>query len=892
MLRRLFRLRPRSRAQADAQMREEIDAHVALGVDEMVRRAVTRDEAERRMRARFGDFDRQLPILVASARRRDGRSSRKEVIGNVIRDAKFGLRQLRRSPGLALGVTLSLGFGIGASATVFSWMEGLVLRPLPAVEAVDRLITIRPEIRNGFGISLPELDEWRAQAKSVTAMTAVSLSLFAVRGEAGAEPATSQPVYGMFVSANYFELLGVRRGIGRYFLAEEDEPGRAPVAVISDALWRQRFAASADIIGRRIVVNGQPTTVVGVAPENFGGNLAAARFDLWVTLSARPLFIRSEADRWRNRDFRWLDVIGRLAPEVGVDEANTEFAAIGRRQAMEHVDNRGRGVRAVPLDVGSAKQLQPLLVALVIVTGLVILLICSNVANLLLARASARHRELAVRLSIGATRGRLIRQLMVESSMLAVLGAGVGAGAAVYGHRLLVHLMPSSSVTIGAQSGIDLRFLGFVVAVTAGCVLAFGLVPALVGSRVDLADTLKNGTRDSGSHRSRTRTALVVAQFAFALTALVCAALFLRRDQYVRAMDLGFGRSDQVLLVQTEISGAGYHDLASWQRTIDLATERVAALPGVRSATVGTFVPLGFVGYTRRPATVRGHRPESGVADRVLVNGVGSGYFDLMQVPIVAGRPITDTDLSGRVRVAVVNEAFAARYLSGRSIIGATFTLGNDEVTIVGVAKNGKYDYRGMDDPPAPFVYYAWKQSPSGFVTLHVRANGDPLALSASVRDAVLAVDRNLTLLAPVTLKEYSGVPFFPSRSALIVLTILGSAALVLASMGLFSVISYGVAIRTREVGIRVALGATRQQITAMFVGASLGLVLRGLIAGVIAAALFSIALRSRLERLPDAGLVEFALPALALAMAALAAGLIPAFRAASIDPARTLRED
>jgi predicted permease len=890
MRRRIFRLPFGNRARIDAEMREEIDAHITLAADRLVREGMTPADAERIAHERLGALERATPVLVASAQRRTTRTERRESISGVLRDLAFGARQLRRSPGLTAGVALCLAFGIGASATVFSWMEGLVLRPLPAVSEIDRLVSVRPDLSNSFGISLPEFDEWRAQARSVSGLAAVGLSLFAFQAPEATE--APHPTYGMFVSSNYFEVLGVRRGRGRYFVEPDDRVGAPIVAVVSDALWRQRLGATTNVVGRDIKVNGVSARVVGIAPENFGGSVAGARFDIWLTTSARDRVMPSEASDWRKRDYRWLDVIGRLGPGTTVERAHAEFEAIGKAQAAMFVENRGRGVRAIPFDFGTVKQLQPLFTALVVVTGLVILLICSNVANLLLARAAARHRELAVRLSLGASRARLVRQLLTESALLALIGASLGAALAIYGHSLLVHLMPSSSVTIGAQSGIDSRFLMFVIGVTGGCVLAFGLVPALAGSRVDLAASLKLGTRGSSANRSAARTTLLVAQFALALSALMCAALFLRRDQYVRAMDLGFSDGEHVLLMQTEMANAGYGDVEAWKHTIEQTTDRVAQVPGVRAATMASFVPLGFIGYTRRPVEVPNYRSESGVPDLVLVNAVGPGYFDIVRTPLVAGRAIEDDDTPGRLPVAVVNEAFVARYFAGVPALGRSITLGGRALTIVGVAKNGKYDYRGMDDPPSPFVFYAWKQRPSGFVTIHARTSGDPLAAAGAIRQAMLAVEPRMTLLAPVSMAEYASVPFFPSRSALIVLAVLGGAALVLASMGLFSVISYGVTLRTREIGIRSALGATSAQIAGMFLRASLGLLARGLGVGLIVAALFTTVLRSKLSRLPEAGVPEVVIPTLILALAAIAAALIPARRAASVDAATTLRSE
>jgi len=408
------------------------------------------------------------------------------------------------------------------------------------------------------------------------------------------------------VSANYFDVLGVRPAHGRAFAPGDDHEGAAPTAVVSDALWRQALGASPDAVGELIRVNGQPVRVIGVAPKSFAGTIAGAKFDLWMNLSARPIVAPLDAHRWRDRDFRWLDVIGRLRPGATVAAAHAEFAAIGRRQATQFVESRGRGVRAIPLDYGTATQLEPLLLTLMVVTALVILLICSNVANLLLTRAAFRHRELAVRLAIGASRVALVRQLLIESAMLAVAGAMLGAGVAWFGQRALSVLMPSSSVTIGAISQFDGRFLLFLAAITGTAVLTFGLAPALIGSRIDVTDTLKNGARGSGAHRSRLRTALVIAQFALALSSLVCAAVFLRRDRDVRTMDLGLHEPANVLLVQMEMSSAGYRDVGAWERALDEAVSRVAQLPGVRSATLATFVPLGFLGYDRRSVEVSG----------------------------------------------------------------------------------------------------------------------------------------------------------------------------------------------------------------------------------------------------------------------------------------------
>ena len=807
------------------------------------------------------------------------------------RDIAFALRQFRRAPGFATGVVLSLGFGIGASATVYSWMQGVILRPLPEVRDPGRMVSVRPELSNGFGISLDEYTEWRDQSRTLAGLAASSFGLFAIEPEASAS-GEIQPLYGVFTSANYFDLLGVVPERGRGFAPSDDQPGAPLVAVLSHAAWRRYFDADPGIIGRTMRVNRQPVRIIGVAPKRFGGTLSIAQFDLWVPLHSRPSLIPSEAGAWRSRDYRWLDAIGRLAPGSSIELAHAELQGIAARQAERFPENQGRGARVIPLDIGSAQRLEPLIRTMVAVTLLVVVLICSNVANILLTRASARERELAVRLSLGAARRRLVVQLMTESSLLALGGGILAIGLAALGHQFLGLLIPPTSVGLGMYSQVNLRFLGFVFAVTAGSVLAFGLAPALLASRVAPAETIKSGGGGSGRRGGKLRAALVVTQFALALSVLVATALFLRRDRAVTAMDLGFRGEDRVLLVQTDMSQGGYADSALWRQSVERAGEEIASEPGVEQAALASFVPLSLTGYSRTGVMVPSFQPRPGSVDRVLTNGVSDGYFNLMGIPILEGRAFNAGDTPGQPLVVVVNQAFAERYFAGQPVLGRTFTLGRNQVVIVGVTRNGRYDYRDIDNAGMPLVYYAWHQSPSDFVTIHVRTRGDPLSLAGRVRSIIREADPNMVLLPPTTLREATGVSFAISRSALQVLSVLGLAALLLASMGLFSVMSYAVSLRTREMGIRAALGATGSRIVALILRGALRLVLAGTVAGMAVAMLMVMALRSRVPFLPAARAAEFAVPVLLLGISALIAGLIPARRAAQVDPARTLRTD
>jgi predicted permease len=890
--RRLFQFDPRSPEDVDAELRDEMAAHIAIGVDELIAQGVDPAEAERQVRARFGDLDRELPSLLASARRRSRITGRRSYLRGIWRDVAYSLRQMRRSPPFVAGIVLSLGFGIGASATVYSWMQSMLLRPLPMVQEVDRLLTVRPEPRHGFGISLPEYESWRDATRSFTAVAAVSLSRFAVSANPDASESQGTLVYGMFVTANYFELLGVEAALGRTLAAGDDRPGAEAVAVISDGAWRRLFDARPDIAGSVIRINGYPVRIAGVAPARFWGNHAVARFDLWVPVSARPLLVPSEALRWRAREHRWLDGIARLAPNVTLAQANTELQSVSRRDADQFAESRGRAAVAIPLDVGGAELLTPLFIAVTCVLLLVLLLICANVANLLFTRAAARRRELAIRLALGATRGRIAAQLLTESALLAVAGAGIGIVIASFGERILAALTPPTTIPLGASFAMDPPFILFIVLLTTGCVVAFGLAPALMASRVGTIDALKQGGAGSTGTRSMTRSALVIVQYAFAMATLVGAAVVLQRDREVRRIDLGFRDADAVLLAQTEISLAGQDDLARWGRLVVEAVDEVGTVPGVERAAIASFVPLGLMPARRELVDVPSAPAEPGESQRVLINSVDERYFELMGIPVLRGRGIAREDETGRPVVVVVNEAFADRYFDQRPELGMKFRLGGGEVTIVGVVRNGRYDFRNIDDASIPLVYRSWRQSPEGSVTFHVRADGDPMQYVGAVQAAVRRVDPSIFLHAPTTLEEFASVPFYLSRSSFVVLAVLSVAALLLASIGLFTVVSYGVTLRTQEIGVRMALGATRSAVTKLFLGGALRLVGIGAAFGLALAVMLVALLRGLIPLLPAAGPVAYAAPVMILGVLAVVAGIVPAHHAARVDPAITLRAD
>ena len=887
MFRRLLRIEPRTPEQVSDEIHDEIDSHIALGVEHLVARGVSPEDALTQMKARFG---RPRAQVEASARRRTSIVRRREVFRTFGRDLIFAFRQARRAPLFSLGIVLSLGFGIGATATVYSWMQGLVLRPLPAVQDVDRLISVRPDRAHGFGSSLPEFEEWRSQSRTTSGLAAVGMSLFAFDERVSGDNARATPMYGMFVSANYFEVLGVSAGHGRLFTATDDELGAEPVAVVSEYVWHTRFNSDPAIVGRTVRLNNKPVRIIGVAGGDFGGNLSAARFDIFVPVATRPYFVPSEASRWRRRDWQWVDVLGRLKEGATIAQADDEFRSIASWQAANFVEDAERSTRTTALDMGNGEALGPLFVALTALTLLVVLLICSNVANLLLTRATTRDRELAVRLSLGAGRSRIIAQLMTESAGLAIVGAILGVLMALGGDNALGTLIPHTSIRLAAKAPMDWRFIMVVVSVTGGSVVAFGLAPAIIGSRVAVVEALKNGARGTAESRAPLRNTLVVMQFAFALVTLVSAALFFKHDRDVRSLDLGFD-PDNVLLVQTEISLAGHEDEGRWTRTLEDAAASARRIPGVRASTFSSFVPLGLIGYYRNNIRVAGHPSSSGPPGLEYVNAVGPGYFDVTGIRILEGRPITEADQPDSPRAAVVNAAFVKKYFDGRAALGATFRMSDRDHVIVGIAQNTHFDYRAVEDV-LPMVYYAWKQSPMPFAAIQIRTQGDPVASSNALLAAIKEVDPTLPTLPPSTLTEYIGFPFTVSRSIVKVAGTLSTVALILATMGLFSVISYGVTLRTREIGIRMALGASSGSVVSMFLGGAARLIVLGTMAGIIGSVALTTAMRTTLTQLPTGTLVDFLVPAAILAVSAFAAGFIPSRRAATIDPARTLRSE
>jgi macrolide transport system ATP-binding/permease protein len=807
------------------------------------------------------------------------------------RDVRFGVRQLRATPVFSAGVVLCLALGIGATTIAFSWVDTMVLRPPPGVVDMPTLASIRGDGRGSMFVSVPEAEDWRRDARTVSEIALVSPNVFAVSFDsAGAAP---RPTYGVFVSRNYFATLGVEPALGTTFARGADEADGPPTGVLaSHRVWQRDLEADPNVVGRSLVINRRAFEIIGVLPKGFGGTLTGVQFEVFLPLNAYPVAAPSSGATWRDRSVRWLDVVARLQPGTSLNTADAEFRVLGERQAMEHPEHRDRVIRAVPLDIGWARHLGSVLWSVAALAGLLLLIVCANVANLLLVRASARARELSIRLSLGASRGRVLRQLTTESALLGLCGSVLGVALAATGPLWSAELFPATSVPLSLELGMNERVLLFAVAVTAATTMLFGIAPAVIASRVNLLATMKMGSRGSGVARSRLRDSLVVGQFALCLTALACGALFTGRVKMLGAVERGFRDAHGVLLLQTDMSFTGISDPAEWETVMSDVMEEVSRVPGVERVALGSFVPLGFIGYRRSDIRVDGYAPQPNESMRMLTSAVTPDYFELMRIPILAGRPIQVEDDTTAKEVAVVNSRFADEYSNGGSIIGRTITVDGREATVVGVVASGKYDHREIDQPAAPFVYVSFAQSRREFVTVHVRTRLDPLTFVTPVRAAIQRARRDLLTMPPTTLEEYSNAPLSPVRTGVTILIALGGACLILSALGLYAVIAYATTLRQRDTTIRMAIGASPGRIVTMILVEAFGLAGVGILAGAMCATA-AVALMIRLvPALPSATPTSVILPALALAFASLVATALPAWRASRADLAAALRTE
>ena len=831
---------------------------------------------------------------------------------NLWQDLRYGLRMLVKSPGFTGVAVLSLALGIGANTSIFSLVNAVLLRPLP-VEEPGRLVFLFNGTRNSpySVVSYPNYVDYRDQIRAFSSLATYSGIALSLNVEDRAEL-----VSGLIVSGNYFDLLGVRAALGRTFLPDEDRtPGTHPVAVISYGLWQRRFGGDPNMIGKQLALNGRSFTVIGVAPGGFNGIEPGGTSDIYVPMMMQALVRPPRAgysgemnpDLLSRRMAGWLSVVGRLKPGVTIEQAQAEAMTIARQLEQAYPDmNRDRIATLYPVSKGDPNARGTVLsisALFLSVVGLVLLIACANVANLLLSRASARRKEISIRLSLGASRSRLVRQLLTESVLLAFCGGAAGLLLGLWGVDLFRRFPPPANFfSFAFDFSLDGRVLGFTLLLSILTGLIFGIAPALQASKTDLVPALKDESPalDQGSRRFTLRNLLVIAQVALSLVLLVSAGLFLRSLQQARSIDPGFN-PEHVLVSPLNINLLRY-TRQQGQQFYRQVIERVEALPGVRSASLARVLLLSGSARTSsvmvegRSSPDRESRSEGTgggevAQDTTLANIVGLKYFQTLGIGLLRGRDFTAQDGDGAPGVAIIGETFVRRYFPGEDPLGRRISLHGTSgpwLEVIGVARDTKY--RTLGEAPAPVTYLPLLQNHETGMTLHVRTAGDPVALVAAVRRELSALEKNLPASDIRTMTELIGRSLFPARMGAALLGALGLLALLLASVGLYGVMSYSVSRRAREIGIRIALGAVRGDVLRLVLKEAMTLVAIGLGVGLGAAFVVTRLLAGFLYGVSVTDPATFAGIALLLTLVALLAGFMPARRATKVDPIVALR--
>jgi macrolide transport system ATP-binding/permease protein len=829
----------------------------------------------------------------------------------MFQDLRYGLRMLLKNTGFTAVAVFCLALGIGANTAIFGLVNAAFFRPLPAAEP-ERLVTLS-RVTEWAAISYPDYAFLRDNNDVLSGMAAHHPT-----AESFGDGARSEVVLGSLVSGNYFEVLGIKPVLGRAFLPEEDRtPGTHPVVIISHNFWQSRFSGDPNVIGRAVVLNNHPFTVIGVAPAGFDGLNPPIKTDLWVPVMMHKQAMRGGPividDPLNDRQFQFT-VIGRLKPGVSLAQAQAALELLNRQNELANPlpsnqprdPNIDRSIRlAQPQGSfsGPLRQMAEtasLLLSAIVIT--ILLIACANVANLLLARASTRRKEIAVRLALGAARLRLIRQLLTESLLLALLGAGAGLLMAYWINQLLMAFKPPfpPPFTFSLDLYLDARTAGFALLLALITSLLFGLAPALQASKPDLVPVLKDegGTEGRRQWRFNLRDALVIAQVALSLILLIGAGLFIRSLRYAQQIDLGF-EPDKVLEVSMDLKFHGY-DEARGREFYRQIIERIERLPGVQSASVTNFPPLGFI---RPPGAVEPQDRDIPPNERPTAGNftVGRRYFETIGTPLVRGRDFTAQDSAASPSVAIVSESLARSLWPEMKDIGEA--LGKrlrvmwgpsaTQCEVIGIAKNSKNSiFSPLDAPPPPAIYRPFAQNYSAMASLIVRASGDPRDLIPSVRREVAALDQNLPPFNIQPLTENVRLALWSARTGAVVLGIFGLLSMVLAAIGIYGVMAYMVARRTREIGVRMALGAQAGDVLKLVVRQGVRLALIGAAAGLALAFGLTRLMRSLLYGVGPTDPATFAGVALFLIGVALAACYLPARRATRVDPLAALRHE
>ena len=869
----------------DADLAAELESHLELQIDDNRRAGMSPDDARRAALLTFGGLENVKEAV------RDRRGL--PIVEAIVQDARYGVRVLRRQLGVSAVAALSLALGIGATTAAFGWMRNVLLNPLPGVPDATRIVAVESVTPSGTYIDSSWLDyrDLRDRSRAFDGLLA-----FNERPLRLGPDDDSRRVWALFVSGNYFDVLHLTSAAGRFFAPDEQQerPGGVPVAVISDDLWARQFQRRPDAIGATIRLNRTNLTVIGVAPRAFRGTITGLAFDVYVPVMMEQALSQS-GDWLSNRSSRPLKILGRLRPETNVALAREDVASIARQLAGEHADTnadvRAAALPFVDAPYGAQHDLGPLLVALLGLGAVVLVIVSANVSSLLLAQAIGRDREVAVRLAVGATRGRIVRQMLIEAALLASVGGVGGVLVAAWASRGFIALLPASELPIAFVSRIDVTALAFAGGLSLCVALLFGVLPALTARRVRITDALIASRASTPGPRARwLRNGFVIVELTLAVMALVGCGLLLRTFQHARAVDPGFDPRG-VLLVGFDLGSSGYTRDGGLVFQ-DRLGRRLRELPGVDRVSFAEDVPLGFSLGSWETLEVDGYVPPPGENMKIYRNMVSPGYFSTMKIPIVAGRDFTDRDDRTAPLVAIVNQTFASRYFGGADPIGRRFTGWGAPITIVGVARDIKV--AEVSEPATPYFWVPMRQhylASTGFA-VHVLTGGDPLAILPDVRRAVRELNPAVPTDLAVTLAGYTDAALFTRRAAALLGSILGAIALLLAAIGLYGVLAYAVAQRTREIGLRVALGAPRHRVLAIVLGQTALLLAAGVTLGLAGAAGVGRLLQSLLIGVDAADVPTRLIVVVTLAVMAMIAAYVPARRALAVDPLTALRQD
>ena len=814
----------------------------------------------------------------------------------MLKDLRYAIRMLTKTPGVTCVAIVTLALGIGANTAIFSGVSAFILRDIPVPEA-NRLV--RPvEMGEDGGrvdeISYPDFVEYRNQSTSFTGLAAEDMLQVAIDTQD-----QNDVIWGQAVSGNYFDVMQVKPLMGRAFLPEEDgAPGAHPVVVLGHSLWERRLGSDPNIVGKKLRLNNRPYEVIGVAPKFFKGSKFGLSMDFWVPI-AMVEELRGVTDWLKSRNSHWMNAIGRLKPGVSLAQATAEVNAISSRLNQIYPDDRASTTHAKVLTEADGRWGNAGVVfksgsgVAMAIVGLVLLIACANVANLLLARAAARRKEIGIRIALGASRSRLIRQLLTESLLLSLAGGGLGLLLAYWITHLMEGFIPILQYNIIENFfDLDSRALlfTFVLAVASG--LVFGLAPAWNSSNPDIVPILKGGSdvRQRRTRRLTLRNTLVVAQVALSLTVLVCGGLFIKSFRRAQQMDPGF-ETRNALLATLNPQLVGY-DNERARNFYEQAVARVSSIPGISGAGVARLIPLGDSFNSTGPVLKEGEVLQRGSTGRNIgTNVVSAGYFNALRIDFLDGRNFDERDKLNAQKVLVINQHMAEQLWPDESALGKRIFIGTDDhegIEVVGVVKTGRY--RNLAEDPRSFMYFPVTQRRPGIMTLVARTNGDPRNFVGAIRHEMQMLDRTVPLSSVRTMPEHMTWPLWAPNMAASLSLGFGLVALLLSSVGLYSVMAYVVSQRTKEVGIRMALGASRKDVLQMITSQGMRLALIGAAIGLALALALAKVVSSLLIGISGYDVTTFVVVFGLLGVVAFVASLLPARRATKVDPMVALR--